>query len=325
MAGSLDFILPPPDARGIVDKTAEFVAKNGPEFEAKIKEKQGADVKFSFLEPDDPYHAYYREKVKRLEAGDTADLAEEVASACPCRAAHAVHRYQFQRFSRNFHITPAAEAAAAAEDADASEEAGAGAAPAEDTAVTRAAVITPYLAAKKRVPEGPPPKLQFALVHPTHLHPAEVDRIKLTAQYTAAGGREFLGALTAREAENPAYGFLKPSNANFAYFTALVDAYSKVINPPPELRRRVAGVAQAPLAAFVASVHRVEWQRAEEERRALETESAAASQAMAAIDWHDFEVVDTITLTGQGVEDGVAAPAVQAAAPTASSTYTGPG
>ena len=70
MAGSLDFILPPPDARGIVDKTAEFVAKNGPEFEAKIKEKQGADVKFSFLEPDDPYHAYYREKVKRLEAGD---------------------------------------------------------------------------------------------------------------------------------------------------------------------------------------------------------------------------------------------------------------
>ena len=191
--------------------------------------------------------------------------------------------------------------------------------------MTRAAVITPYLAAKKRVPEGPPPKLQFALVHPTHLHPAEVDRIKLTAQYTAAGGREFLGALTAREAENPAYGFLKPSNANFAYFTALVDAYSKVINPPPELRRRVAGVAQAPLAAFVASVHRVEWQRAEEERRALETESAAASQAMAAIDWHDFEVVDTITLTGQGVEGGVAAPAVQAAAPTASSTYTGPG
>ena len=77
----LDFILPPPDARAIVDKTAQFVAKNGAAFEAKIKERQGNDIKFSFLEPSDPYHAYYREKVKRLEAGDTADLAELVASA----------------------------------------------------------------------------------------------------------------------------------------------------------------------------------------------------------------------------------------------------
>ena len=52
--------------------------------------------------------------------------------------------------------------------------------------------------------------------------------IKLTAQYTAASGRQFLAGLAQREQRNPQFDFLKPTHMLFSYFTALVDAYTKV-------------------------------------------------------------------------------------------------
>lgn len=36
---SVGIIYPPPEVRNIVDKTASFVARNGPEFEQRIKQK----------------------------------------------------------------------------------------------------------------------------------------------------------------------------------------------------------------------------------------------------------------------------------------------
>uniref|UniRef100_A0A7E4ZVE5 Splicing factor 3A subunit 1 n=1 Tax=Panagrellus redivivus TaxID=6233 RepID=A0A7E4ZVE5_PANRE len=63
-------IYPPPDIRSIVDKTANFVAKNGVEFENKIKEREALNPKFAFLSPNDPYHAYYKFKVKEVESNE---------------------------------------------------------------------------------------------------------------------------------------------------------------------------------------------------------------------------------------------------------------
>lgn len=57
-------IYPPPEIRNIVDKTASFVARNGFEFEARIKANEAGNAKFNFLNPTDPYHAYYQSKVK---------------------------------------------------------------------------------------------------------------------------------------------------------------------------------------------------------------------------------------------------------------------
>ncbi|KAL6627672.1 hypothetical protein ACP70R_031398 [Stipagrostis hirtigluma subsp. patula] len=55
----------PPDIRVIIEKTAAFVAKNGPEFERRIiSHNQGN--KFNFLQPSDPYHAYYKHRVSEL-------------------------------------------------------------------------------------------------------------------------------------------------------------------------------------------------------------------------------------------------------------------
>ncbi|KAF7978110.1 hypothetical protein HWV62_1524 [Athelia sp. TMB] len=70
-------ILPPPEIKSVIDRTALFVAKsaNPPQFEDKIRENQRSDPKFSFLNPADPYHAYYRNRMDKISAGDMGDEA----------------------------------------------------------------------------------------------------------------------------------------------------------------------------------------------------------------------------------------------------------
>ena len=93
---AIGLIQPPPDIRAIVDKTAQFVAKNGrcillqahssslegapckpawepdfwasagTNFETKILSNEKDNVKFNFLRPTDPYHPYYRYRVSHI-------------------------------------------------------------------------------------------------------------------------------------------------------------------------------------------------------------------------------------------------------------------
>lgn len=57
----------------IVDKTAAFVARNGIDFENKIREKEAANPRFSFLSATDPYNAYYQHKVIEFRDGKTTE------------------------------------------------------------------------------------------------------------------------------------------------------------------------------------------------------------------------------------------------------------
>ncbi|KAG7092258.1 hypothetical protein E1B28_008622 [Marasmius oreades] len=68
---STGLILPPPEIKSVIDKTATFIARsaNPPQFEDKIREGQRSDPKFSFLNPADPYHAYYRHKLDKIFQG----------------------------------------------------------------------------------------------------------------------------------------------------------------------------------------------------------------------------------------------------------------
>ena len=52
---SAELVVPPPELATIIDKTAQFVARNGPEFETRIRNEQ-KNAKFSFLQPNDPFH-----------------------------------------------------------------------------------------------------------------------------------------------------------------------------------------------------------------------------------------------------------------------------
>ncbi|KND03515.1 uncharacterized protein SPPG_00996 [Spizellomyces punctatus DAOM BR117] len=54
--------IPPPDLQTIIDKMASFVARNGPSFEAKVKEKNRGDPRFAFLLPWNEFHMYYKSR-----------------------------------------------------------------------------------------------------------------------------------------------------------------------------------------------------------------------------------------------------------------------
>ncbi|KAG8984813.1 SF3a splicing factor complex subunit [Tulasnella sp. JGI-2019a] len=72
-------IYPPPDIRTIIDRTAAFVARsaNPPQFEEKIREKHRQDPKFSFVNPTDSYHAYYRHRIDRIQSGEEDDIVQD--------------------------------------------------------------------------------------------------------------------------------------------------------------------------------------------------------------------------------------------------------
>ena len=61
----------------VIDRTATFVARsaNPPQFEEKIRENQRQDPKFAFLNPADPYHAYYRHRMEKVVRGELEEEA----------------------------------------------------------------------------------------------------------------------------------------------------------------------------------------------------------------------------------------------------------
>jgi len=54
------------------------------------------------------------------------------------------------------------------------------------------------------------------------------DIVKLTAQFVARNGRQFLTSLMNREARNYQFDFLRPQHSLFQYFTRLLEQYTKV-------------------------------------------------------------------------------------------------
>ena len=79
-------IYPPPDIRAIVDKTAQFVGRNGRQFESKIAAQAAAgSTKFNFLRANDPYNAYYESKVEEFANPEAA--AAKAAAKTKAKAA----------------------------------------------------------------------------------------------------------------------------------------------------------------------------------------------------------------------------------------------
>lgn len=68
-SGDIGMIVPPPDMRAIIDKTAQFIAKQGPAMEKKIFSSDPTKIKFAFILPDNPFHAYYKMAVQSFKEG----------------------------------------------------------------------------------------------------------------------------------------------------------------------------------------------------------------------------------------------------------------
>lgn len=293
-------IRPPPEIRAVVDKTAQFVARNGVEFEQKIAEKQQGNAKFNFLRDSDPYHAYYVQQVELYRQGKEPQQQEGVSSSSASG-----QETQTKAQEQTTHEGGKTEETTASKDSN------------KNKLSSKVAVITPYLQARKKIPGGgetpeTPPSYQFLPERPAGVSPAKMETIKLTAQYTAVSGRSFLNSLSTKEQNNSEFDFLKPNSQLFSCFTSLVEMYTKILKPSNEQKEKLADSAQRKFSVFERSAWRAEWRRVEEDRKARERAEQEGEQlAMADIDWHDFVVVDTIDFNDD--DEGLPAPSAQPA------------
>ncbi|XP_066500734.1 splicing factor 3A subunit 1 [Hoplias malabaricus] len=243
-------IYPPPEVRNIVDKTASFVARNGPEFEARIRQNEINNPKFNFLNPTDPYHAYYRHKVNEFKEGK----GQEPSAAVP-KVMQQQNLQQSQQLPQK----------------------------------VQAQVIQETV-----VPKEPPPEFEF-IADPPSISAFDLDVVKLTAQFVARNGRQFLTQLMQKEQRNYQFDFLRPQHSLFNYFTKLVEQYTKVLIPPKGLLQKLKREAENPRDVLDQVRYRVEWAKFQErERKKEEEEKEKERVAYAQIDWHDFVVVETV-------------------------------
>lgn len=299
-------ILPPPDIRAVVDKTATFVARNGRSFERKIA-GETASAKFAFLRPSDPYHAYYEHKLRELAAADETPAAAAAVEERP-------QQQQQEQEQQSDGQQQQQQQNAVTQEAPQQQQQQEGDVVAEKKAV-EAATAKVVKKLKEQEQLAPPEEEQFKLKHPAALGALDQEIMYLTAQYTALSGTAFLAGLATREQRNPQFDFLKPTHALFAYFTALVDSYVKVLaRADSHMARLEQGMDR--MRVLDRCVHKLEWARTEQERRDREAaESDAERLALAQVDWHDFVVVETITL--DDAEEEAAAAAAAAAAQAA--------
>lgn len=263
---TIGIIHPPPDIRMIIEKTAAFVAKNGPEFERRIIGSNAGNAKFNFLIPSDPFHAYYQHRVSEHRIQGQSSQQSPSDPSLPADPGSAA--------------SPAV--ALAADDVDPAKPK-----PPESSA-------SQFLIPPRKVLE-PPEAEQYTVRLPEGITGEELDIIKLTAQFVARNGKLFLTNLTSREISNPQFHFLKPTHSMFTFFTALADAYSKVLMPPKGIAEKLSRSVGDMTVVLERCLHRVEWERSQEQaRQKAEDEIEQERALMAMIDWHDFVVVETI-------------------------------
>uniref|UniRef100_A0A2P2MQK5 Uncharacterized protein MANES_04G066600 n=1 Tax=Rhizophora mucronata TaxID=61149 RepID=A0A2P2MQK5_RHIMU len=267
---TIGIIHPPPDIRNIVDKTAQFVAKNGPEFEKRIIANNANNAKFNFLNSSDPYHAYYEHRLSEFRAQNQSSAQQPPSQ--PTESAPS-------------------ESALSGPTADGNEVG------------QKLDVAAQFRPPPHKVLE-PPEAENYTVRLPEGITGEELDIIKLTAQFVARNGQAFLTGLTNREMNNPQFHFLKPTHSMFTFFTGLADAYSKVLMPQKGLTEKLTKSITDMTTVLERCLHRLEWERSQEQaRQKAEDEIEQERIQMAMIDWHDFVVVETIDFADDEDED----------------------
>ncbi|GAX76903.1 hypothetical protein CEUSTIGMA_g4349.t1 [Chlamydomonas eustigma] len=254
---AIGIILPPPDIRAIIDKTSQFVAKHGGEFEKRILATEKNNVKFNFLVATDPYHAYYKMRIKEF-----SEPSSDASGA---------------KVDQSKGGAPTANGSSAP-----------GSVPKLDIPAVE---VIPHALAKL---EKPADELYTAHI-PEGLTFMDLDIIKLTAQFVARNGKAFLTGLSSREHTNPQFNFLKPTHSLFSFFTSLCDSYSRVLMPPKGTKERLTKDAADISTMLERCLKRLEWDRVrEKEQKDAADEAERERMAVQAIDWHEFVIVETI-------------------------------
>lgn len=247
MGEDAPIIHPPPEVKNIVDKTAGFVARNGQEFETRIKQNEINNPKFNFLNPGDPYHAYYKHKVVVIREGKP-DLEKP----------------QLKAVTTDLTTTKQSE------------------------------ILKSVTKTDKVVLKEAPPEYEF-IADPPSIAAFDLDVVKLTAQFVARNGRQFLTQLMNREQRNFQFDFLRPQHSLFQYFTRLLEQYTKVLIPPKDLQNKLNFEASNRGHVLEQVAYRVAWLEHQEAARRKQEEALEKERvSYAQVDWHNFVVVETV-------------------------------
>ncbi|KAL7069312.1 Surp module domain-containing protein [Cryptosporidium serpentis] len=259
-SSSIGLIYPPPELRAVIDKTAQFVAKNGSEFESRILSEQ-SNARFAFLLQDNPYNAYYCKRVESFRSGtDNRDFGPIVPQAIIDMRKREDEKQRQKK---------------------------------EILMLTSYESDLGYINGDVEEPKEPRPD-KYTVESPII---SSVDNIiiKITAMFVARNGKQFLLGLTQREANNQQFDFLKPGHALFNYFADLVEAYSLCLIPKKDLIQELKEDSKNLQSILRRCYNRYRWdyKRDYEERKkakVLEEER----QQIAEINWHEFIVVESV-------------------------------
>ncbi len=136
----------------------------------------------------------------------------------------------------------------------------------------------------------------------------DLEVVKLTALFVAKNGRQFMTALSQREAGNYQFDFLRPNHSLHNFFQHLIDQYSMLLRAGgidgeggrvqqeriAELQRNVSDKYHI----LTRAKQRAEWLKyQEDEKQKKEEDQEKERISYAQIDWHDFVVVETVVFT----------------------------
>jgi splicing factor 3A subunit 1 len=319
-------IRPPPEIRAGADRTASYVAKNGRAFEARIlTSAKGKTPKFAFLQPTSPFHAYYEDRIQFYGDGgeDNAGTGTEEKKTEQQQPAEADADSSKKENDDKKSTTAAAKTSKTTttpkETVRKKEKTQKASAinPIAKALLAQRAKITQAKAKKEKeseqtegeqqqqlqqmvlLPLPPPPPLELVtIVAPSTLSASQIETIQLVAQFAALDGKggPFLHQLTLREWTNSDFSFCQPRHAHFAYFSALVDAYRRILG----LWTASASIKSngVPIIndadddaqfALEEAAYRAEYEREMDLRKSQQEDGEVV-----AIDWQDFVVVETI-------------------------------
>ncbi len=123
-----------------------------------------------------------------------------------------------------------------------------------------------------------PPELEFLAEAPT-ISAQDLDIIKLTAQFVARNGNQFLQELLQKEVNNYQFDFLKPQHMLFHYFTQVTEQYRKIFMPRSTTKEMLEKSAKSVYNVIGRVTRAAAWSRAEKKRKEAMAEADDAEKS----------------------------------------------
>jgi len=290
----------------LIEKTAEFVARNGEAFEQKLLSNDPDNPKFAFLRAGREWHAFYRSRVTAYATNLERELKAKQELEQRQREVEQQQREEEERRQREEERKSLLHRLVAASGA-----------PAATAAATAAAAAPPVDA---------PPRPRFIIDPPFDMTAQDLyvlatarrcadrahacslvaddggrsDIVKLTAQFVARNGPNFHQGLLQREARNPQFDFLKPGHYHNPFFNAMVDSFAYCLLPPNSVVAQLLGGGDDESAAGLSAerrkrrakqhlladlLQRVKWERAQEHHKKKKEEIEADERGTSMCRW----------------------------------------